>query len=357
MTWRLCIAAALLIAASPAWARFDPGFVPYAPIGTPAAQTRDCPKTLAPVTALAADSRYATDDPTRSTVDENRELAYDRAVGPLKTYTRTLVRFANRYTRSKGKNGAAAVCVLGLLDTWAKAAALTRIETTTAEFNRTTALSAIALSYLQVSRAPAPAGTHDRIKGWIGELGRSSRGYYDGLEPRKRLLRGNHRFWAALSGALAGGIIDDQELFDWGMEGYRIGVCAVDARGYLPVEITRGPLALRYHVFATGPLVMLGELARRNGVAIAPECEDGLHRLVAGTLAALDTPAPMALAAGTEQTPAGSNDIERGGDLAWLVLYDRRFADRNPWHDRMKAIAAMSNTNLGGDQRLLFATP
>src|SRR3546814_19338986 len=94
--------------------------------------------------------------------------------------------------------------------------------------------------YTTLFRSP---GMNEAIVKWLRALATETRDFYEGLDHRQRTGRGNHRYWAGLGVAAAGGAAGDRALFDWGLESYRIGVCQVTANGVLPIELERGSKA------------------------------------------------------------------------------------------------------------------
>src|SRR3546814_1272119 len=75
--------------------------------------------------------------------------------------------------------------------------------------------------YTTLFRSP---GMNEAIVKWLRALATETRDFYEGLDHRQRTGRGNHRYWAGLGVAAAGGAAGDRALFDWGLESYRIGV-------------------------------------------------------------------------------------------------------------------------------------
>lgn len=318
-------------------------------------EIRDC-AAVAPVLELSTISRYDQTDKSRSRVDEERKQAYDSEIAPVREFTKAVVRHANRYVRSGGTEVGQARCTLKLLDDWAEANAMFGTQTPQAEFNRSTFLAGVSLAYLQVSRVDADSDEHARIKQWIGALATMNRHHYDQRETSGRSARNNHRYWAGLGIAAAGGATGNRILFDWGMQALRVGLCEIDAQGRLPLEIARQRLALSYHFFALSPLVTLNEFAQQNGIRdVSGDCDpDGLHRLVAFALASLDNPQPLSDELGFVQDKLPTPDSDNAQDLAWLVAYDRRYGPANPWHDRLPAMKGLTYSYLGGDQKLLY---
>jgi poly(beta-D-mannuronate) lyase len=314
-------------------------------------------ETPEPVISLSSESRYVSDDPARAEVDPDAAEAYELAVAPLRAFEREVVRHANRYVRSQGRTPAHAARCGGMLWRWANAGALDEMGSDTAHFNRSAAVSALSLAWMQVRDAIDPQDEERRtIETWFERRGRSVLDYYDEKRPDQRSARNNHRYWAGLATAGAGLAAGSQKLLDWGLGSAELGLAQVDADGALPLELSRGKRALYYHAYALGPLLMLAEIGAANGRSLDGLHGGALHRLVRFTLSAIDRPEHIAAKAGEPQEPLGRD----GGafdksDVAWLEIYNARHPDENPWAERMTALRPLTLTRLGGDLTLLFS--
>ncbi|HEX2559475.1 alginate lyase family protein [Phenylobacterium sp.] len=310
-----------------------------------------------PVISLSGDSRYVRDDPARADVDPDAAEAYERAVAPLRSFEREVVRHANRYVRSRGQTPAHAARAGGMLWRWAKADALDEMKSDTAHFNRSASVAAMSLAWMQVREAidPDDDGRRD-IEKWFDRRGDEVRDFYDEKDPEQRSARNNHRYWAGLAAAGAGVAAGSTRLLDWGLDSGELGLRQVDRDGALPLELSRGKRALYYHAYALGPLTMLAEIGARNGRSLYDVHGGALHRLVRFTLAGIENPERIAQRAGAEQEPLGRNGGPfDAGDVAWLEIYDARYRDRNPWMRRMTELRPLTLTRLGGDLTLLFS--
>ena len=118
----------------------------------------------------------------------------------------------------------------------------------------------------------------------------------------------------------------------------------------MPLELARGQRALKYHLFAVAPLVMLAELAEVNGVHLYDAGDRALDRLVARCLAGMAEPKSFAARAGVEQL------MPDDSDLAWIEIYYRENSPRQFFDLWLKARPFVSGF-LGGDLSLAFATP
>ncbi|MFC3077615.1 alginate lyase family protein [Phenylobacterium terrae] len=314
-------------------------------------------ETPEPVIRLSGDSRYVREDPARADVDPDAAEAYERAVAPLRTFEREVVRHANRYVRSKGETPAHAGRAGGMLWRWAKADALDEMKSDTAHFNRSASVAALSLAWMQVREAIDPEDEGRReIEKWFDRRGDEVRDYYDEKDPDQRSTRNNHRYWAGLAAAGAGVAAGSSRLLEWGLESGEVGLRQVDRDGALPLELSRGKRALYYHAYALGPLMMLAEIGARNGRSLYDFQGGALHRLVRFTLRGIEEPERVAAKAGAPQEPLGRDGGPfDAGDVAWLEIYDARYRDRNPWARRMAELRPLTYTRLGGDMTLLFS--
>lgn len=136
---------------------------------------------------------------------------------------------------------------------------------------------------------------------WLGAIARDTIDAYSlRLGPKSKT--NNHRYWAGLSVAAVGFVVDDQDLKQWGKTSFEIGACQVDDRGFLPAELARGERALEYHVYALRPLAAILKLAVDNGEPIQPKCLGGYERLTAQTRESLKDTTAFEQVAGLRQT-------------------------------------------------------
>ena len=333
-----------------------PPFKTYAPAATPTTSTAFVCPSHTPVVRLSTDSGYDPNDDTRSTVDPALQAAYEAEIAPVRAFNKSVASHANKFTSTQGARLESARCVLSLLDRWASANAMSDMRTAQAEYNRSTFLAGAALSYMQVARVDTGSSKHTRIRGWMVALAQKTRSYYDALDQNWRSNNNNHRYWAGLAVAAGGLQNGDRSLLDWGVGSYRRGMCSVTGAGTLPTEVERGALALHYQMFALQPLVLLNEIALRNGVSDPGGSCPGaaLHRLVQFSLAAHENPALMAAEAGVPQDTSSLYGSSMTSTLSWLPAYDRRYARHNPWAAEMTDLPSLSSSSLGGSQTMLY---
>lgn len=338
----------VILGAAPAWALMAP-FDPI-PGAATAKMLAECPPPPPPLTALPTQSRYRPDDPTKSEIDPNLAKAYDAMVQPMRDFQGQIVSWANSYYSRPERKAGDAACALLWMNAWAKQDALVSLPPGEGQFNRDQAFAGLGLAYLQVSAVEvegldaAPA-----IIAWLREAAEQAIIHYE-TRAGSVSRRNNHRYYAALAVGVAGIAAADEKLFSWAMETLSSAVCSAGGDGSLPLEMKRGSRAREYQIFATGPLVMLGELGAANGIATYEACGGALLRIVTFTLQSIDDPRPVEEHANERQQEIGEL---KGYRVAWLAPWLKRNPDPK-WEARVDGIGKLRLTSLGGDLSLLF---
>jgi len=225
-------------------------------------------------------------------------------------------------------NRAAGVCVYSLLDAAAKADAWAgKMPSFQGVYLQNWLLSAVAISYLKVRESGAGTAEQDAdIQKWFGRLAGRVREYFD--EEVKRLGsdgENNHIYWAGLAVAAEGIANNDTGGFQWGVTAYRMGIDAIQPDGSLTAEMNRGQMALHYHLYALGPLIILAELGEAKGLDLYAEDKGAIHRLVKFCVAGLEDPVLIEKRTGVAQIVTLPY---AGSDIGWGVPYVRRFPNQ-----------------------------
>ncbi len=77
----------------------------------------------------------------------------------------------------------------------------------------------------------------------------------------------NHRYWLGAQAAAVGVLTEDGGMFQWAVEVYKEAVGHdIAPDGHMPQETARGERGIFYQNFAIEPLVLIAEIARRQGV-------------------------------------------------------------------------------------------
>ena len=286
-----------------------------------ATSSHACPTAAALPTSIATADYYS--DTAHSIVDPVRLHAYEQATKIWHEAAQTVDQMADNYRA--GGNAAMAVCTATWLDSFAKTGVLTGSMTTNqSTYVQGWMLGSFAIAWLKVRTAEAiPAGERAQIGAWLADVATLNRHYYDDRGAKSTDARNNHRYWAGMAVMAAGIGANRKDLFDWGVDSFRIGAAQITSDGTLPLEMTRRARALHYHLFAAAPLVTMAELASANGIDLYREDDSALVRLVRKAVAGINDPVFFAQRAGIAQEPIKLD----ADDLAWAVPFERRFPD------------------------------
>lgn len=277
--------------------------------GTPDAETEQVPLCVsipAPPATLQTQSKYKADDRSKSSIDDDALEARDRTVQPIRNSIRLLTNIAYAGSNSSLVAQARAECVLHNVDRWASAKALTDMRTVDAYLSRDRWVAEIALAVRSASKRVELSSERKALYStWFSTLARDTMEAYSfRLGPKSKT--NNHRYWAGLSVAAVGFLLDNADFKTWGKTSFEIGACQVDDRGFLPAELARGEKALDYHVYALRPLAAIIKLASDNGEPLQSKCLDRFKRLTAMTREALQDPTEFERVAGQRQSTISS---------------------------------------------------
>jgi poly(beta-D-mannuronate) lyase len=263
-------------------------------------------------------------DSHASVIDPKKKAEYDKAAENYTLLTKATALAADAYL-DKGSR-AAASCVYSLLDAAAKADAWDgKMDNFSGVYVQNWLLSGAGISYLKVRNCGLGTPEQEaRIQKWFARLALRVREFFDAEVPR---LGGpdkenNHIYWAGLAVAVEAIADNDHDAGQWALWTYRMGLANIQPDGSLKAEMNRGQMALHYHLYALGPLIMLAELGEANGQDLYAENGGALHRLVNFCLAGLEDPTILEKRTGAAQVvtlPYG------GSDIGWAVPYVRRF--------------------------------
>ncbi|SCW60949.1 Alginate lyase [Rhizobium mongolense subsp. loessense] len=277
--------------------------------GTPGAEPEQVPLCVsipAPPAMLQTQSKYRADDRSKSSINEEALEARDRTVQPIRNSIRLLTNIAYAGSNSSLVAQARAECVLHNVDRWAAAMALTDMRTVDAYLSRDRWVAEIALAVRSASKRVELSSERKALYStWFSTLARDTMDAYSfRLGPKSKT--NNHRYWAGLSVAAVGFLLDNADFKTWGKTSFEIGACQVDDRGFLPAELARGEKALDYHVYALRPLAAIIKLASDSGEPLQSKCLDRFKRLTAMTREALQDPTEFERVAGQRQSKISS---------------------------------------------------
>jgi len=311
----LCLAASLTASAQRLRSPWDD--IPIRPTDAPYA----CPAPPAFSQTLSVAGYYT--DKQYSVIDPKALAAFNEATaGP--THLGQYATNAADAWRTRGSRAAAA-CVYSLLTAAAQADAWDgKMPDNNGVYLQNWMLSGTAIAYLKVRDSPAGTLAQDAaIRGWFARVAARVREYFEtsSAHPGSDAWN-NHMIWAGLAVAAQGIANNDIDALVWGIGAYRLGVDAIQPDGSLPAEMGRGQMALHYQLYALGPLVMIAELTRPNGLDLYAQQNGAIHRLVAFDIAAMKDPSSIAQRAGAAQKIAPPYS---GLEIGWAIPWTKRF--------------------------------
>lgn len=194
-------------------------------------------------------------------------------------------------------------CAMSELIGWAKAGSLTQAKSKDGHLTRARMVAEIAGLVLEFQNAALlPASEKAVLSDWLSNLAEGIRSFFD-HDAGPISSRNNHRYWAALSLAEIGRLTGREDLLRWAEQSFHLGVCQIDERGLLPLELRRGALARNYHAYALRPLVATARTLRAAGRNADRYCPGALQRLVDSTMRGIADPALFEGLTGKPQAP------------------------------------------------------
>jgi poly(beta-D-mannuronate) lyase len=173
---------------------------------------------------------------------------------------------ASRYVATG--DSAQAVCVENLLARWAAANTLLDYsyqESSQAWYQVEWTLSSISLSWSVVQNdANIPAAQRAAILDGMHKVAEYM--LDQDPHPGEPARENNHAYWRALCATSVGILTSDNKLYRRGLAQYVRAIGQINPDGSFPLEMVRHENALHYQSFALAPLVMIAELARRQGI-------------------------------------------------------------------------------------------
>jgi len=163
---------------------------------------------------------------------------------------------------------AEAHCVANLLARWAAANTLLDYsyqESSQAWYQVEWTLSSVSLSWSVVqSDANIPAAQRAAILAWMHKV--TEYMLDQDPHPGEPARENNHAYWRALCATSVGILTSDNNLYRRGLAQYARAIGQMNPDGSFPLEMARHENALHYQSFALAPLVMIAELAGRQGI-------------------------------------------------------------------------------------------
>ena len=317
------------------------------------AEKRACPALPAPpLKNLSFNSVYEENDPSRSEIDPEAFERYKKRTRRLRQFENKLSGMANAYLESDGQSYWQADCVLDWLSAWAGGDALLGRDNSQGQFVRQWTLATLSSAYVQVRNDPGLDPEKKKtVDAWLGRIAQK---VIDSYPSRTEATskQNNHLYWGAWAVAITGAALNNRDFYEWGINKAKLAIYAhIQPDGTLPLEMTRGKRALRYHIFSLTPLVMLAELGERNGDHLYEIGDHGIHRLVNRVLIGMDDPSFFEEKTGSPQEPVEGMSP---GHFSWMEPYNNRFPDPriDKWLQHYRPVIARRT---GGDMTMLYS--
>lgn len=283
----------------------------------------DCPDPPPFSKSLDAESYYI--DAHHSIIDPAKKAAYEKAAEAPDHLGQWTTQAADAYLRHGSRAGAQ--CVYTLLSAAAAAKAWSAtMPTNQAHYVQKWLLAGTAMAYLKVRTTGVGTPEQDKeIQKWFGLLADQVRDYVDDkMKNPNSDAWNNHRYFAGLAVCAAGIARNDSREFRFGMDAFKTGAGEIGPSGVLPRELARAGMALHYHLYALGALIMLAELGEINGVDTYAENHNAIDRLVNLCEQVLQHPEIFEKATGVQQNMP---DKISGAVIGWAVPYVKRHPD------------------------------
>ncbi len=311
-----------------------------------------CQAAPTPVVSLNYGSRYQDNDSSRSAVDKVSNAEVNKALAPVEDFIRVLAKDAN--AALKHQDSHTADCVVNQLAIWARADALSDLRSFTANLSVGARYAALGLIYAQVQSLSERSEDKAQIEAWFLRRAREQMLFWE-EDATYGAKRGNLRAWATLGINLAGQLTQDQVALRWSSWSASFLQCQALADGSLPQEMKRGKYALHYQMHAITPLVVTTLLLEKQNLSILGACEHALRRIVHFALDDLEAGGVASAGySGKTQSYFDGTRTLKPFELAWAVAYLQLYDD--PKVEKIvTSLSTLSNSKLGGDQRLIWS--
>lgn len=273
------------------------------------------------------------------------------ATAPYRKLNSEVADGASRYAATG--DSAEAVCVANLLSQWAAANALLEYsykESSQAWYQVEWTLSSISLAWSVVQNDPSvPPAQRAAILKWMKRV--TEYMFDQDPHPDDHDRENNHAYWRALCATSVGILTNDNKLYRRGLAQYVRAIGQMNADGSLPLEMARHENALHYQSFALTPLVMIAELAARQGVDLYGLKVNGhtISDAVDFLVRASAEPSLMKEYASEPQTFSLFSDKK---PPAWTEFWAARHPGK-PWSDIITA--PLADSTIGGNATIYVA--
>jgi poly(beta-D-mannuronate) lyase len=319
-----------------------------------------CEPVPQPVVRVSLPSRYTDGSATRSEIDEAENARVNAILAPVDKYVSLLARQTSdalRLARDKEPEKARVLadCVMIGLAAWAKADALSRLNSVNARLAIPSRIGGAAFAYaLAAPLASRNEARNKDVRRWLVARAGDTVKFFDDPKTPPRASRNNLRMWAALAVLRIGLTTKDAALTSWSEMSFRKALCTANADGSLPLEMERGPLALHYQLHATAPIVIgVALLQAEGGRDLRKTCNNAASRIVNFTATAIRKPAIASARAGVQQKRITGLSSVEGFELAWIPAWQTLGLSPD-LKNYAPAKLNLSNSKLGGNQTLIW---
>lgn len=301
-------------------------------------------------------SKYKGSGKARDQVNKQADAEYETRIRSTRDLEKGVNKIIGKYMDT-GRPEALA-CAIHWYQAWADADGLLGPATTySGRAIRKWTLASLSSAWLHLefsSSQPLKAYPQQSadIEAWLGKVADKVSSEWHLDAPRHKI--NNHYYWVGWSLMSTGVVLNRRDLFDWGVNIYKIFDSQVDADGYLPNELKRDTRALGYHNFAITPLAMMAAFGKANGIDLAGSGDNALQRLADRTLHGLADPEMFQQKTGYKQKMEGFEHKHLDSKLAWMEPYCWTVGCDHAELKQVKDLSPMVNSRLGGDMTATF---
>lgn len=230
-----------------------------------------------PPRRLATLSKYGQRQNADGSTDETAKATRAAIVKPIYASLRKLDELSHK---DQGR------CLFKTAKLWAGSGALLEMATKDAMLTRSRMIAELGMLLLAYQRTNSDTIAQDtEIQSWLAQIAEQTIRFFDS-RPNATSSRNNHRYWAALAVMTTGKLLAKPEFENWGATSLEIGLCQINDKGFLPLELARASKAHAYHAYAFRPLAATALLSASTKDSKTLRCRDRLKRLSALLLSA-----------------------------------------------------------------------